>query len=215
MNSRCSRCALFTSATVGCAMRASSAISPGWFMPSSITAIRWWRRRPSTVSGTPMWLFRLPAVAWAASPWAVRRMDATICVTVVLPLLPVTAISGSVRLVRQPSASACSARSVSGTSSPASPASASPRSAMAATAPAAPACGRKLWASKRSPRSATNRSPARRLRVSVWTRCSAVAGSPTSRVPGSRAATRAWASPRVMNAWDIVKGSGTVGHTAL
>ncbi len=35
MNSRCSRWALFTSATVGHAIAASEAISPGWFMPSS------------------------------------------------------------------------------------------------------------------------------------------------------------------------------------
>ena len=40
MNSWCSRCALLTSATVGAAMAASWAISPGWFMPSSTTAAR-------------------------------------------------------------------------------------------------------------------------------------------------------------------------------
>ena len=38
MNSRCSRCALLTSAIVGAAIAASRAISPGWFMPSSTTA---------------------------------------------------------------------------------------------------------------------------------------------------------------------------------
>ena len=36
-------------------------------------------------------------------------MDAIICVTVVLPLLPVTAISGSLNCARQPAASAPSA----------------------------------------------------------------------------------------------------------
>ena len=94
MNSWCSRCALLTSATVGCATRASTAISPGWFMPSSTTATRCASASCSTVSGTPMWLFRLPCVECAASPCAARRMDAIICVTVVLPLLPVTAITG-------------------------------------------------------------------------------------------------------------------------
>ena len=41
-----------------------------------------------------MWLFKLPAVANAPVPSQARRIDATICVTVVLPLLPVTAIKG-------------------------------------------------------------------------------------------------------------------------
>ena len=99
MNSWCSRCALLSSATLGAARAASSAISPGWFIPSSTTAARcqvlssW--RRPSSVSGTPRWVLKLPAVANAASPSHARRMVAIICVTVVLPLLPVTAISGS------------------------------------------------------------------------------------------------------------------------
>jgi hypothetical protein len=65
MNSWCSRCALLTSATVGCAMAASVAISPGWFMPSSTTrrgACAGARRR-SSVSGTPMSLLKLPCVA--------------------------------------------------------------------------------------------------------------------------------------------------------
>ena len=111
MNSWCSRCALFTRLTVGAAMRASSAISPGWFMPSSITAawcqrVSSWRRR-STVSGTPMWLLKLPSVANAPSPHQACRMQPSICVTVVLPLLPVTAISGSWKRVRHPAASCC------------------------------------------------------------------------------------------------------------
>ena len=42
-----------------------------------------------------MWLLEVPSVAKAASPTAARRTEAIICVTVVLPLLPVTAISGS------------------------------------------------------------------------------------------------------------------------
>ncbi len=41
MNSRCSRCALLTSTTPGAAIAARRAISPGWFMPSSITAAAW------------------------------------------------------------------------------------------------------------------------------------------------------------------------------
>ena len=94
MNSKCSRCALLTKATVGWAMAASVVISPGWFMPISITAARWLARRRISISGTPMSLLKLPCVANAASPCQARRMDAIICVTVVLPLLPVTPISG-------------------------------------------------------------------------------------------------------------------------
>jgi hypothetical protein len=48
------------------------------------------RAGAARVSGTPMSLLRLPWVASAASPCQARRMDAIICVTVVLPLLPVT-----------------------------------------------------------------------------------------------------------------------------
>ena len=74
-------------------------------MPSSTTASRWLSRRRSSVIGTPMSLFRLPWVENAASPAAARRMLASIWVTVVLPLLPVTAISGNWNWLRQPAAS--------------------------------------------------------------------------------------------------------------
>ena len=70
MNSRCSRCALLTSAIVGAAICARRAISPAWFMPSSTTAARQPSRRRSSVSGTPMSLLKLPSVANAASPTA-------------------------------------------------------------------------------------------------------------------------------------------------
>ena len=81
MNSRCSRCALFTSATVGATIAASGAISPGWFMPISTTPARCqrvssWRRR-SSVSGTPMALLRLPSRREGApvDPGAQDRRD--------------------------------------------------------------------------------------------------------------------------------------------
>jgi hypothetical protein len=141
-NSWCSRCALLTSTTVGAASRASCAISPGWLVPSSTTPARWPGRSASSVSGRPMWLLRLPRVANAASPWAARRQAATICVTVVLPLLPTTTARGSVKPARQPAASCCKACSESATSRPASPAACSPCSASAAAAPAARALAR-------------------------------------------------------------------------
>ena len=104
MNSRCSRWALLTSAMVGAAICASRAISPTWFMPSSITAARQPGRRRSSVSGTPMSLLKLPSVANAPSPCQARKIDAIICVTVVLPLLPATATSGIEKRRRQPAA---------------------------------------------------------------------------------------------------------------
>ena len=191
MNSWCSRCALLTSATRRRGQRApAAAISPGWFMPSSTHARRGARAfRRSSVSGTPMWLFRLPAVASAASPSQARRMAAIICVTVVLPLLPVTAISGRLEAGAPGRAPAAAARAAC--RPPAARAgrlAATPRSASAAAAPAARACGRKSWASKRSPRSATNRSPGCSVRVSLCTRCTRVRRvADAARAPGSRA----------------------------
>jgi hypothetical protein len=110
MNSWCSRCALLTSATGGRGQRGQQR-DLARVVHAELDhghAVRPARRR-SSVSGTPMWLFRLPAVAKAASPTQARRMAAIICVTVVLPLLPVTAISGQLKLARQPPASCCSA----------------------------------------------------------------------------------------------------------
>lgn len=65
-------------------------------MPSSNTAARCVARRRSSVSGTPMSLFRLPAVASRlASPFHAASTDEIISLVVVLPLLPVTATTGS------------------------------------------------------------------------------------------------------------------------
>ena len=158
-------------------------------MPSSTTPSRCvWRRRNS-VRGTPMSLLRLPRVAStsssAADLEAARRMDAIICVTVVLPLLPVTAISGKANWLRHCCANCPRARLASGTSTPGSPACCKPCSARAATAPMLLTCGRKSWASKRSPRRATNRSPACRLRVSVCTRRMFSGRAPTTLALGN------------------------------
>ena len=106
-------------------------------MPNSTTANRWAAFRRNTVNGTPMWLFRLPEVANAASPWAARRMLAIIWVTVVLPLLPVTPISGRRCAARQAVAKVCKAASGSSTRSPGMPVALKPWLAKAATAPAA------------------------------------------------------------------------------
>ena len=88
----------------------------------------------------PMSLFRLPVVASTPdSPVTWRRMDASISFTVVLPLLPVTAISGTVKRVRQKAASRPSASRVSSTWRIRAPGvrTFAPASSMTALAPAA------------------------------------------------------------------------------
>src|SRR5260221_670688 len=72
-------------------------------MPISITAKRWASRSLSSVSGMPMSLLRLPSVASTAArvpTWAARTAE-IISFTVVLPLLPVSATSGSAKRARQ------------------------------------------------------------------------------------------------------------------
>ena len=83
-------------------MRASSAISPAWLAPISITAVPCSGRSRSRVSGTPMWLLRLPSVA-STGPRAAHTA-ASICLVVVLPLLPVTPITGREKPARQDAA---------------------------------------------------------------------------------------------------------------
>ena len=134
-NSWCSRCALLTNAIVGEAKLASSAISPAWFMPNSTTALRWWACNRNNVSGRPMALLKFPWVASDSSPCHALNMLAIICVTVVLPLLPVTAIKGIENWERQAWESSPSAFNVSATSKPIKPASFNPWLAMAAPTP--------------------------------------------------------------------------------
>lgn len=192
MNSWCSRCALLISATVGWAMAASTSVSPGWFMPSSSTASRCCAVRRNSVSGRPMSLLRLPAVARrAASPTAHAKTAEIISLTVVLPLLPVTATTGIGNRRRQPAASWPSAMRVSATVSTATPdrsgIPAGGRDTSTTAAPRATTSGRKSCASKRSPISATNRSPGNTSRLSVVTRRMAASG-PTRCAPAIQAA---------------------------
>ncbi len=85
-------------------------------MPSSNTAARCCRSTCQSINGTPMSLFRLPRVASRVfSPNCRARIEAIICVTVVLPLLPVTAITGRTKRERQCAAPAPSARWLSAT----------------------------------------------------------------------------------------------------
>ena len=85
-------------------------------MPSSNTAARCCLPSCHSISGTPMSLLRLPRVARRPlSPCAVARIDAIICVTVVLPLLPATAMTGSAKRARHCAAASPSARLLSAT----------------------------------------------------------------------------------------------------
>ncbi|MCY1237529.1 hypothetical protein D9M72_502310 [compost metagenome] len=152
-------------------------------MPSSSTASLCVARRRSTVSGRPMSLFRLPPVARrCSSPTAAAKIAAIISLTVVLPLLPVTATAGSVNWRRQPAPSSPSARRVSGATMAGTPASTS-RLTSTAAAPRATTSAMKSCASKRSPLRATNRSPGSTLRLSVCTRENFTAPSPQTRAP--------------------------------
>ncbi len=192
MNSWCSRCALFTSAMVGSAILASTSVSPGWFMPTSMTASRCAGLRRSKVSGNPTSLLKLPAVASRSdSPTACPKIDAIISLTVVLPLLPVTATSGSENRLRQPRASAPSASRVSGTISAGTCQPSGKRVASTALTPRAATSGKKSWASNRSPFSATNNSPAAAVRLSVLIRSNPAAPSPNTVAPGISAAASA------------------------
>ena len=144
-------------------------------MPSSTTAGAMqpasWRSR-SSVSGTPMWLLKLPAVAKraVAEPGAQDRRDHLRHRRL--------AVAAGHRDQRQAEARAPgrgerppSARWLSATSRPAQAgfgeaALGERRDGARSPSPAA----RKSCASKRSPRSATNRSPGAALRVSLCTR---------------------------------------------
>ena len=79
-------------------------------MPSSIAAAACPARSRSSVSGRPIALLRLPSVASTrASPKCARRIAASISLTVVLPLLPTTTMTGIANRARQCAASAPSA----------------------------------------------------------------------------------------------------------
>ena len=141
-------------------------------MPSSIAATRCDARRRSSVIGSPIALLRLPCVASTpASPKCARRMAASISFTVVLPLLPTMTITGIVNCRRQCAAERAErGLRVVGDDEVAGESSARSAATSAATAPRSKAVATKSWPSKRSPESATKRSPSCSVRVSVVTR---------------------------------------------
>ena len=118
------------------------------------------------VSGTPMSLFRLPCVTQTER--LTPRIEAMSSLTVVLPLLPVTATTGIPNEARHARAIAPSARRESRTSICGSGDAAS-RETSAPAARCSNACSTKSLPSKRSPGIATNSEPAPSERVSVVT----------------------------------------------
>ena len=87
-NSRCTAATFETTAQLGSAMRARTAISPAWFIPISMTATSCSGSSRRSWSGTPKWLLRFPAdlrtLNLALRTWAIASL------VVVLPAEPVT-----------------------------------------------------------------------------------------------------------------------------
>ena len=159
------------------------------------------RRRRSSVSGTPMSLLKLPSVARTPRRRRqARKIDAIICVTVVLPLLPVDGDERHREAAPPAAASSPSARGVSVDDEPAAGRRSSrPRSASAATAPRGLRPGRGTRARRSARRAARRRDrPARRCGVSLWTRANDVVAPPTSarRQHARRVAERRHRRPR-------------------
>src|SRR3569832_2153862 len=156
----------------------------------------------NSVSGTPRSLLRLPSVT-RTSPRS-RRIAAIISFTVVLPLLPVTPITGKSNRARHAAASLPSAMRVSGTTICGSATSCFVLT-IAATAPCAAASETKLWPSCRSPLLATYKSPPRRRRLSLPTDatsasgpCSTPVAAAAEHAPEAAAAVRAERGERLL-----------------
>ncbi len=127
-------------------------------------------------------------MASTSSPNSAWRIDATISLVVVLPLEPVTAITGISNCARQAAAKRPSASSVSATTTADAPAgNLASSETNNALAPLVKAGARKSWASKFSPRKAIKSWPAAIARVSVDTPTSET--SLPSRRPSTTCAT--------------------------
>ena len=150
----------------------------------------------NTLSGTPMWLFKLPWVAATRKCWDSTAAEKSL--VLVLPLEPVMATTGSVSCCRHQQASRCSASKVSGTTMTAVPSGAGPLQACttATRAPPARAAAAKPSPSNVGPRMAKNTAPCGSLRVSVAT-------PPLASTAGLPAAT---ATPRMAASCCALRG---------
>src|SRR6187401_899755 len=137
-------------------------------MPSSTTAMSGRTVSSSSESGSPMWLFRFPALRYTAYP--ALRNDAAASFVDVLPALPVIATTRAPDLRRTNCPSCWSASSVSSASITAAEAGASTVVSRGTSTPHAPAArlpSANAAPSNRSPRSAMNNCPATMRRESV------------------------------------------------
>ena len=98
---------------VGWEMLHNASISCWWFAPISTTAISCDGFMESSVSGTPMWLLRFPKVYWTLYFCISTVLMSSF--VVVLPLLPVSPITGMVSCCLWCLASACKKSKVEGT----------------------------------------------------------------------------------------------------
>ena len=111
---RCASPTFVHTRTSGSAISTSLLISPAWFIPSSITATSGLARSCISDSGRPMWLFRFPL--FFTTRKRVASSSAIVSFVVVLPALPVIAITRVSAASRTACARSCSARNVSATS---------------------------------------------------------------------------------------------------
>ena len=206
---RCASPTLVHTRTSGSAIPTRVLISPGWFIPSSTTAICGRLRSCRSDSGRPIWLFRLP---WFLNTGKhADRNSATISLVVVLPALPVIATTVAPDRRRTSRARSCSARVVSSTSMTSGgsvvPASATP-------APGGPS-RRSRRAGRRRSRTGGRRTSRRRSpRRSRRARANA---SRSTRRPIAVAASPWTSRPRVAFATSVaLKGSHSTGqHTRV
>ena len=206
MNSWCSRCALLTTRDGRLRDRGELARSrPGGSCRARSTAARCVGAQAQQRQRQADRVVEVARVASTApSPKCARRIAASISLTVVLPLLPTTTDERQ----REPrAASARRARraprsgSATATRSPASVRARASSATSAATAPRASAAATKSWPSKRSPLSATKRSPGASVRRVGASRARSARcrrrqrAAPTARGGGRRVHHRAAPAP--------------------
>ena len=182
---------IVTTPTVGRAMAESVAISPGWLVPSSTTAARCSAPSRRSVSGRPHWLLNDEA-GLSTSP-RVASTAAVSSFTVVLPIEPVMATTGTLKRERCQAARRPSERVVSSTRTSGTWEGGSSGSVCTTThaAPRTAASARKAWPSSRWPTIAKNASPTWSVRESIDTPAMGTARSPLTSAP-SVARTSSW-----------------------
>src|SRR3989338_8638987 len=185
----CASPTLVQTRSSGSAIATSVLISPGWFMPSSITATSGRSRSCSSDSGSPMWLFRFPL--FFTTRKRTERNSAIASFVGVFPALPVIATTRAPLQTRTAWPRSWSALVVSSTSTMAAPSAPATkrRSTIAPAAPLLTASATNSWPSWRAPRSATKNPPGSSARVSIPMAWISMSGSPARIRPPTASAT--------------------------